>query len=304
MTSPGQTDGAGSGGTWIADTRGAILLIIVSGILFAGLDAGAKHLMVVYPVLQIAWGRYLFQLVMMPFILGRVRPRDLLRTRRPVLQVVRGLLLMGATLTFFIAVTYIPLADSAAIGAVSPLLVTALAIPLLGEKVGARRWAAVIVGLLGALIIIRPGFGTAHWATVMPLGTALCYALYQITTRILAASDPPVTTFLYTAVVGIIIFSMIAPFVWVPMNGYDWMVMVGVGILGGAGHYCIIQAMRRAQATVLAPFSFIQLIWVTIAGYLVFDDFPDAYTITGAAIVVSSSIYVFYREGVVKQTDA
>jgi drug/metabolite transporter (DMT)-like permease len=138
----------------------------------------------------------------------------------------------------------------------------------------------------------------------MPLGTALCYALYQITTRILAASDPPVTTFLYTAVVGIIIFSMIAPFVWVPMNGYDWMVMVGVGILGGAGHYCIIQAMRRAQATVLAPFSFIQLIWVTIAGYLVFDDFPDAYTITGAAIVVSSSIYVFYREGVVKQTDA
>jgi drug/metabolite transporter (DMT)-like permease len=294
VTTQGQND------AWIADTRGGILLIILSGILFAGLDAGAKHLMVVYPILQIAWGRYLFQLVLVPFIVGGVRPRYMLRTRRPVLQVLRGLLLMGATLTFFVAITYIPLADSAAIGAVAPLMVTALAIPLLGEKVETRRWTAVIIGLLGALIIIRPSFGTAHWATMMPLGTALCYALYQIVTRILAASEPPVTTFLYTAIVGIVLFSVAAPFVWVPMSGFDWLVMIGVGMLGGAGHYCIIQAMRRAQASVLAPIGFIQLIWVTLAGYLVFGDFPDMYTITGAAIVVSSSIYVFYRESVVK----
>ena len=143
MTIPGQSGAAGSIDARIADPRGGILLIVVSGIFFAGLDAGAKHLTVLYPILQITWGRYLFQLFILPFILGRVRPRDLLRTRRPVLQVLRGLLLMGATLTFFVAVTYIPLADSAAIGAVAPLLVTALAIPLLGEKVGARRWAAV-----------------------------------------------------------------------------------------------------------------------------------------------------------------
>jgi drug/metabolite transporter (DMT)-like permease len=304
MTIPGQSGAAGSIDARIADPRGGILLIVVSGIFFAGLDAGAKHLTVLYPILQITWGRYLFQLFILPFILGRVRPRDLLRTRRPVLQVLRGLLLMGATLTFFVAVTYIPLADSAAIGAVAPLLVTALAIPLLGEKVGARRWAAVIIGLFGALIIIRPGFGTAHWATVMPLATALCFALYQIVTRILAASDPAVTTFLYTAIVGIILSSAVTPFIWVPMSGFDWLVMIGIGVLGGGGHYCIIQAMRRAQATVLAPFGFIQLIWVTIAGFLIFDDFPDIYTITGAAIVVSSSIYVFYREGVVKGTGA
>ena len=295
MTTSGQSD------AWIADTRGGILLILVSGILFAGLDTGAKHLTALYPVLQVAWGRYLFQLVLLPFIVGRVRPRNMLRTRRPVLQVVRALLLMGATLTFFIAISYIPIADAAAIGAVSPLMVTALAIPLLGEKVGMRRWTAVVIGLIGALIIIRPGFGSAHWATVLPLATALCYGLYQIVTRILAASDPPVTTFLYTAIVGIVLLSVAAPAVWQPMGAADWVLMIIVGMLGGAGHYCIIQAMRRAQASVLAPFGFIQLIWVTLAGYLAFGDFPDIYTVIGATIVVSSSIYVFYRESVVKQ---
>lgn len=243
MTTPGQSGEAEPDGAWIADPRGGILLVIVSGILFAGLDTGAKYLTALYPVLQIAWGRYLFQLVLLPFILGRVRPRNMVRTRRPVLQVVRALLLMGATLTFFIAISYIPIADAAAIGAVSPLMVTALAIPLLGEKVGMRRWTAVVIGLLGALIIIRPGFGPAHWATVMPLVTALCYALYQIVTRILAASDPPVTTFLYTAIVGIDLFSVAAPLVWVPMSGFDWLVMIGVGFLGGAGHYCIIPCL-------------------------------------------------------------
>ena len=180
-------------------------------------------------------------------------------------------------------------------------MVTALAIPLLGEKVGARRWTAVVVGLVGALFIIRPGFGTLHWATMMPLATALCYALYQITTRILAASDPPVTTFLYTAIVGIILLSVAAPLVWQPMGGFDWALMIAIGLLGGGGHYCIIQAMRRAQASALAPFGFVQLVWVTLAGYLAFGDFPDGFTIAGAVIVVSSSIYVFYRESVVKQ---
>jgi len=303
VTLPGQTGVPGSGDAWIADTRGGILLMIASTILLTGLDAGGKYLSMLYPIVQIAWGRYLFQLVLVPFIVGGVRPRDMLRTRRPLLQVVRGLLLIGATLTFFVAVIYIPLADAAAIVAVSPLFVTALAIPLLGEKVGVRRWTAVVFGLLGALIIIRPGFETAHWATVMPLATALCYAFYQITTRILAASDPPVTTFLYTAIVGIVLLSLAAPIVWTPMSGADWAVMIGIGMLGGAGHYCVIQALRRAQASVLAPFGFVQLVWAALAGYVVFGDFPDIYTITGAVIVVSSSIYVFSVESAEKQVE-
>lgn len=298
----GEQRAASADATWIADPRGAILLIVASGVLFAGLDTGAKYLTALYPILQIAWGRYLFQLALLPFIVGRVKPRDMLRTRRPVLQVVRALLLIGATLTFFAAIRYIPVADAAAIGAVSPLMLTALAIPLLGEKVGARRWTAVGIGLVGTLVIIRPGFGELHWATVMPLVTALCYALYQITTRILAASDPPVTTFLYTAIVGIVLLSAATPFVWQPMSGFDWALMIAVGLLGGGGHYCIIQAMRRAQASALAPFGFIQLVWVTLAGYLAFGDFPDGFTIIGALIVVLSGVYVFYRESVVKQT--
>lgn len=284
------------------NTRLAILLILITTVMFALLDTGVKYVGQFYPVLQIAWARYVFQMVMVPVVIGRARPRDIIRTRRPGLQVLRSMMMVGATLTFFTAVRYMPVAEASAIGMISPLLVTALAIPLLGEKVGKRRWIAVIVGLIGALIIIRPGFGSLSWAAGLPVISAICYSLYQITTRMLAEIDPPITTFFYSGAVGVVVLSFAVPFSWQTPTLGGWAMMISLGLLAGSGHYCVIQAMRRAPATVLAPFGYVQLVWVSILGYLVFGDFPDNFTLLGAVIVVGSGGYVFYRENVVKQT--
>ncbi len=284
------------------NTRLAILFILITTVMFALLDTGVKYVGQFYPVLQIAWARYVFQMVMVPVVIGRARPRDIIRTRRPGLQVLRSMMMVGATLTFFTAVRYMPVAEASAIGMISPLLVTALAIPLLGEKVGKRRWIAVIVGLIGALIIIRPGFGSLSWAAGLPVISAICYSLYQITTRMLAEIDPPITTFFYSGAVGVVVLSFAVPFSWQTPTLGGWAMMISLGLLAGCGHYGVIQAMRRAPATVLAPFGYVQLVWVSILGYLVFGDFPDNFTLLGAIIVVGSGAYVFYRENVVKRT--
>ena len=281
--------------------RIGILFILTTSVMFALLDTGVKYVGQFYPVLQIAWARYVFQMAMVPLVIGRTRPRDILRARRPGLQVTRSLLMVGATLSFFTAVRYMPVAEASAIGMISPLLVTALAIPLLGERVGRRRWMAVLCGLIGALVIIRPGFGTLSWAALLPVVTAVCYALYQITTRMLAEIDPPITTFFYSGAVGVVVLSFAVPFSWQTPTLDGWAMMISLGLLAGGGHYCVIQALRRAPASVLAPFGFVQLVWVTILGYLVFGDFPDNLTLLGAAIVVGSGGYVFYRENVVKR---
>ena len=281
--------------------RIAISFVLITTVMFALLDTGVKYVGEFYPVLQIAWARYVFQMAVVPLVIGRARPRDILRTKRPGLQVLRSMFMVGATLSFFTALRYLPVAEASAIGMIAPLMVTALAIPLLGEKVGRRRWLAVGVGLIGALIIIRPGFGVLSWAALLPVITAICYALYQITTRMLAEIDPPVTTFFYSGAVGVVVLSLAVPFVWQTPTAGGWAMMISLGLLAGAGHFCVIQAMRRAEASVLAPFSFIQLVWVMILGYLVFGDFPDGYTLLGAAIIVGSGGYVFYRENVVKR---
>ena len=283
------------------DTRLAILFILTTSVMFALLDVGVKYVGQIYPVLQIAWARYVFQMVVVPMVIGRTRPRDIIRTRRPGLQVLRSMFMVGATLSFFTAVRYMSVAEASAIGMIAPMLVTALAIPLLGEKVGPRRWLAVAVGLTGALIIIRPGFGSLNWAAILPLITAICYALYQITTRMLAEIDPPITTFFYSGAVGVVVLSFAVPFSWQTPTLGGWAMMISLGLLAGGGHYCVIQAMRRAPATVLAPFGYVQLVWVSILGYLVFGDFPDNLTLLGAVIVVGSGGYVFYRENVVKR---
>ena len=283
------------------NTRLAILFILITSVMFAFLDTGVKYVGQFYPVLQIAWARYVFQMVMVPVVIGGTRPRDIIRTKRPWLQVLRSLMMVGATLSFFTAVRYMSVAEAAAIGMISPLMVTALAIPLLGERVGRRRWMAVVCGLIGALIIIRPGYGVLSWAAILPVITAICYAFYQITTRMLADIDPPITTFFYSGAVGVVLLSVAVPFSWQTPTVGGWAMMISLGLLAGAGHFCIIQAMRRAPASVLAPFGFVQLVWVTILGYLVFGDVPDKPTVLGAVIVVASGGYVYCRENVVKR---
>jgi drug/metabolite transporter (DMT)-like permease len=202
---------------------------------------------------------------------------------------------------FFTSVSFLPLADVTAIGFVAPLILTGLAHFVLAEKVGVRRWAAIFVGFCGVLVIIRPGFDVMHWAVFVVLAMAASNAVYQLATRMLAGVDSAQTTIFYTGIVGAIAFSLFVPFFWTPPSLAGWLSMMALGLFGGLGHYLLIQAFALAPASLLAPFTYTAIVWVTILGYLVFGDFPDAWTMAGAAIVIASGIYVFYREAYLRR---
>ena len=276
--------------------RSGIPLMLLTMGFFVSADATAKYLMRSYPVIEVTWGRFLFHmLLLLPFLLGR--GGIVFRSARPRLQLARSALQIGSTLFYFGAIAILPLATAVSISFVQPLLITMLSVPLLGEKVGPRRWTAVLIGFLGVLIIIRPA-GFAQWAVLLPLGSAACSAFYNITTRLVARLDRVETSLFYTAVGGFLMASLAVPFAWQTPELKGWALMALTGALSGSGHFCIIQAYQRASAAILAPFSFTQLIWATLIGFLIFGDLPDGWTLLGAVIIVGSGLYVFYREGV------
>jgi len=201
-----------------------------------------------------------------------------------------------ATLCMFTAVSYMPLADAVAASYVSPLILTGLSAVILYEHVGPRRWTAVAIGFVGVLVILRPGFGMTQWAAVLPLGMALFYALYNVTTRLVADSAPPLTSLFYTALVGAAAISAVAPFFWTWPSPAAWGLLVLTGLFGGIGHMALIVAFERAEASMVAPFAYTELIWATLSGALVFGDFPDAWTFAGAGIIAASGLYVLHRE--------
>lgn len=275
-----------------------ILWMLATMFVFVVIDALAKYLTASLPVMQVVWARNVFALAF-SLLLLRGRGVMLLRaTRRPGLQLARSALQFTSTTIFFTALYYIPLADAIVIGFVSPLILTALSVPLLGEKVGPRRWAAVIVGFLGVLVIIRPGFGQTHWAMLLPLAMAFSSALYNAVTRMLAGEEHPMTTLWYTTLVGSVLTSAMMPFLWVAPGLQGWALMVLLGVVGGLGHFLLIKAFSHAPASTLAPFNYSQMIWSIPIGYLLFANLPDGYTLLGAAIIAASGIYTAYRERV------
>jgi drug/metabolite transporter (DMT)-like permease len=214
----------------------------------------------------------------------------------PRLQLLRGLGVVGSALAFTAAVQALPLAEATAINFVSPAFITALSIVFLGEQVGWRRWTAIVVGLIGVLIVIRPGSGALQAAAVFPLLTAASWACAVVVTRRMAAGDPPATTLLWSAGVGMAVLSLLVPFVWVPPTWGE----VGLGFLIGAvstaGHGLVVLAYRVAQASVLAPFSYAQLLTSTLLGLVMFGAVPDGWTLLGAAVIVASGLYTAHRE--------
>jgi drug/metabolite transporter (DMT)-like permease len=231
-----------------------IPLMLGAGLSFTVLDATAKHLTGSLPVLEeTAWGRYLFHLAVLPLFLGGQSMRSAFRSTRPGLQILRSSLLLSSTVFFFLAVKHIPLADATVIGFVSPLLVTGLSVPLLGEQVGIRRWIAVIIGFASVPLIIRPGFGMVHWAMSLPLLTATCFALYQITTHILRRSDGTPTIYFFSATAGLAVTSACLPSLWVTPDLWGWLSLIFLGSAGGFSHYLLIRAFAIAPASLLAP---------------------------------------------------
>ena len=278
------------------DIRIAILLMVSGTALFGCGEGIVKYLSRDYDVVQVVWGRYTFHALVFLVIFARTGIWSQMRTSRPFLQLGRSVILLMGTILFFSALGYLSLADAVAINFFAPLLVTAISIPILKEQVGIRRWTAIVVGFLGVLVIIRPGLGVMHWAAVLPLGTAVCYAFYQILTRIAGRTDHARTSLFWSAAVGTLVMSAIVPFRWTPPDAVGWAMMVSTGLIFGLGHYLLIMALERAPASLLSPFLYSQLIWAILIGFLVFGDFPDGYSFLGAAIVIGSGLYVWHRE--------
>jgi len=272
--------------------RGA-LLIMTAVALFVVMDSMSKYLSRFYPVPAIVWARYAFHVLLVVVALGPKMGLGLVRTRRLRAQLLRGLLLAGSTLFFVFGIKQMPLAETSSITFIAPVLVTLLAAVILKEKVEFARWLAVAGGFIGVLIIIRPGSGVFTWASALPLGSAACFACYQILTRKLANLESPYTSIFYAGLVGTVAMSLILPYVWVtPQSPAHALLFVLVGIVGGLSHLILIKAYAYAPASRLAPFSYTQLIWVLLSGYFVFGDFPDRWSMIGIAVIVASGIFI------------
>lgn len=289
-------DGAG-GLRGQPDVLRGILLMCAGVSLFPFLNTGVKLLDAGYPVIEITWARFTGHLVVM---LAVFLPREglgLLHTRRPLVQIARSLLMLLSNLVYVIAIARVPLATASAIGFTAPLIVTALSVPLLGESVGWRRWSAVLVGFLGALLIIRPGSGLHDPAVLLLLVSALAYALYQIATRWVARHDDAATGIIFAALLGSLVMSFVLPFDFVaPRTWFDLALFLSLGIFGGAGHYLIICAFQLGPAAVMAPLGYVELIGTTVLGFLIFGNFPDAWTWVGAGVIIASGLYIAARE--------
>ena len=259
------------------------------------MDAIAKHLSAEYHVLQVTWARYGFHLLLLLVLLAwRARPAELV-PRHPGLQVLRSGFLLGTTLCYFGAISYLPLANVLALAFIGPVAATALAALVLGEHVGPRRWTAVLVGFAGALIVIRPGFGVFHPASLLALGAGLFYGAYLVATRRLSGSGRPAVTLLYTAVLGVGVLTLVLPWAWRTPAPAAWAWMAAMGLFGALAHFFIIRAFEHAPAPVLAPVSYVEIIAAATIGWLAFGDFPDRWTWLGVAVIVISGIYISLR---------
>jgi drug/metabolite transporter (DMT)-like permease len=276
-------------------TLHAIGLMLVAVFCFATLDAISKHLAQIFAVPLLAWARYAVHLVIMLAVLGPSMRGGLLRTTRPLAQVVRSLMLVGTTVFFMAAFRIMPLAETTALSFVAPLLVAFAAGPLLQEKIGAARWAAILSGFAGVLLIAHIGAGSSE-IPVAGLGFALagavCYAVYQLQTRQLSPSENTLTMLFYTALCGTLALTLPLPWVWGgPRPDTGEVVMIAaLGVLGGTGHLLLTRAFRYAPASLLSPFSYAQLLWATLLGWLAFDQVPDTRSLIGIACIFAGGL--------------
>jgi drug/metabolite transporter (DMT)-like permease len=273
------------------------LLTVFALLSFASMDTVAKWLVGTYPIGQMMWIRYgIFCLFAWFVVRRRGGLRAAFRTRRPWLQGGRALLAVVESAVFVLAFRYLPLADTHAIAATSPLIVIALGALFLGEKVDAARWIAVAAGFGGVLLIVRPGFRTLDWPLLIPVAGAILWGSYQILTRLSARGDSPDTTLVWSAFAAFAATSFIGPFEWHAPDAVGWGLMLVTGVLGALAHYGLIRALDYAEASSIQPYSYTLLVWVTALGALVFGDFPDGWTILGAAIVVASGLYTWHHD--------
>jgi drug/metabolite transporter (DMT)-like permease len=264
---------------------------------FASMDAISKWLVVDYPLGQIMWIRYgVFCVFAWLVVRRRSELLKAARSRRPWLQAGRSLLALVESFVFVLAFRYLPLADVHALAATAPLIVIALGVLFLGERAGVARWLAVLAGFIGMLLIVRPGFRELNTALMLPIAGAFMWGVYQILTRLCSRSDSSDTTLVWSAFVGFAASAVVGPWGWQWPSASVWLLMIVAAVLGALAQYALILALDYAEASAVQPYSYTLLVWVTLLGAIVFGDFPDAWTIAGAAVIVASSLYAWYRD--------
>jgi drug/metabolite transporter (DMT)-like permease len=273
-------------------------LILAATVFLACSDTTAKYVAASLPAIEIAWIRYfVFLLIVLPGFLYK-GPARVLRSAAPGLQIFRGFGLVTSSILFISSLRYLPIAEATATSFAAPLFITALSIPFLGERVGPRRWAATVVGLVGVLIVVRPGTSAFDPASILPLLSAFGWASAVVATRRTSTGDGALTTLTYSALVGVAVLTILLPFVWVTPDWRSIALAAFIGCAATTGHWLVVLAFRYGDASVLAPFTYTQLLWATTFGMLVFGAVPDRWTIAGAAVIVASGIYTAHRESV------
>ena len=276
----------------------AIGLFSLAMMMFSATDGAAKYLSSDIAPQQIIFLRFVIVLILILLFCIYRGQWNILKTTQPTLQILRGLLLAVCSLIFYFALKHLPLELCAAIGFVSPLFVTALSIPFLGERVGLRRWIAVLIGLLSVLMILRPGGVSFQLAMLLPLGSSLCWAMALVLTRLMRGSEQALTVLAWSSLVGVAaVFPLVWP-VWVTPNASQWTILILLGVFNGLGQYLVIRAFMLASASLLAPFSYSIIIWSMLIGLIIFNSFPDGITLVGTAILIAAGLYIWYREKV------
>ncbi|OWU68762.1 transporter [Marinibacterium profundimaris] len=274
-----------------------ITLIAMGFFAFAACDMQAKLLTAELPTFEVVWFRQLGLFMGVIVLLALRGPTTVLSSRRPGLQIARGLTAAASASFFIFGVQYVPLADATAVSFIAPFVVTVLGALVLREPVGARRWGAVALGFLGMLIVIRPGLGVFHPGMLFVVCAAFCFATRQIMSRWLSGADPVLTTVAYTSITSSLVLSLSLPFVWETPEGWRvWGICAGLTLCAGVGEVLIIRALDIGQAVVLAPVQYSLILWSTFYGFVVFGDLPDHWTFLGCGIIIASGLYTVHRE--------
>ncbi|WP_281262248.1 DMT family transporter [Acuticoccus kandeliae] len=284
-----------------AAIRGILLMTFAAG-MFSCLDTTAKYLGRTMDSAEIAWLRYAAHVILLALFFRVWRNFRPFRTKHPFMHILRGLCLLGATFFNFWALRYLQLAEATAIMFAGPLVVTALAGPLLGEQVGIRRWIAVGIGFIGVLIVTRPGTGAMHWAAGLSGLAMLCYSSYSLLTRRMHRTETQESLMMLSAIVGVVLLAPYSGEAVTSLSGWSWVLALLMGVFGATGHGALVMAHRVASASMLAPFIYTQMVWMIMFGYVIFGDTPDKWTVVGTMVIAGAGLYILHRERVRGQT--
>ncbi|UOM35843.1 DMT family transporter [Acuticoccus sp. I52.16.1] len=278
-----------------ASLRGIILMVYAVS-MFACLDSTAKWLGASMDAVHVVWLRYAAHVLLLCLFLRVWRDITPFKTKHPFMQALRGLTLLGSTFFNFWALQYLQLGETSAIMFSAPLVVTALAGPFLGEKVGVRRWAAVCVGFVGVLVVLRPGTGAMHWAAMLSICGMLNYSIYVVLTRRMHRTENSISLLMLSALVGVVVLAPVAPGALLELDGWQWVLALMMGLFGASGHFALTVAHRYASASTLAPFIYTQMVWMILFGWAIFHQVPDTWTFVGTGIIAAAGIYILHRE--------